>query len=103
MISILRHLRSLSRSERGNVALLSALAMPVVLGSLGLGAEVASWYGGKRSLQNAADSAAVAAATNASGSYVDEARAVAARYGFQQGVDGVSITAVDNGPLWSRR
>ena len=96
MNSIIRHLRSLWRNERGNIALLSALAMPVVLGSLGLGAEVASWYSGKRSLQNAADSAAIAAATNASGTYVDEARAVAARYGFQQGVDGVNITAVNN-------
>src|SRR5687768_3233180 len=69
--------------------------MPVIIGSLGVGAEVASWYGGKRAMQGAADSAAIAAATNASDQYMEEARAVAARYGFVHGVDGVTVTGTD--------
>ena len=92
-------LRRASVDSRGNITILAAVAMPVVVGSLGLGAEVASWYGGKRALQNAADSAAIAAATNASEEdYDDEARAVAARYGFRHGVDGVTVTASNTAP-----
>ena len=90
---------AIRRDKRGNVAILAALAMPVVLGSLGLGAEVASWYGGKRALQNAADSAAIAAATNASpDGYAAEARAVAAQYGLRNGVGGVTVTASNTAP-----
>ncbi|HEY0646867.1 pilus assembly protein TadG-related protein [Phenylobacterium sp.] len=85
--------------RRGNISTVAALSMPVLVGFLGLGAETASWYNGKRALQNAADSAAIAAATNAdSSSYADEAKAVAARYGYQDGVDGVTVTAVNNAP-----
>jgi hypothetical protein len=42
-------------------------------------------------MQNAADSAAIAAATNAGTNYDVEARAVAARYGFKDGQNNVSI------------
>ena len=96
MNRILDILHAWRQDRRGNVALIAALAMPVVLGSLGLGAEVASWYGGKRLLQNAADSAATAAATNASAGYDREALAVAAQYGFRNGVGGVSVAALNN-------
>jgi hypothetical protein len=66
---------------------------------VGLGTEVASWYGGKRSLQNVADSAAIAAAINGdSGSFADEAKAVAAQYGVEDGVDGGIVTATSNVP-----
>ncbi len=89
-----RKLAAFLSDRRGNVAILAAMTLPVVAGSLGLGAEVASWYGGKRALQNAADSAAIAAATNATpDGYATEARAVVARYGLQSGVEGVNITA----------
>lgn len=85
--------------KAGNVALITALSMPVLLGSVGIGAEVASWYGGKRAMQNAADSAAIAAATNGTpDGYDDEARAVAAQYGFQDGKDGVSVATTDDAP-----
>jgi len=89
-----RLVTSLTDDRRGNVAIIAALAMPALLGFLGLGAEVGSWYSGKRALQNAADSAAIAAATNSTpDAYDDEARAVAARYGFRNGVDGVVVAA----------
>jgi hypothetical protein len=95
MLSFLNRFHGFRRDRRGNVAVIAAFAMPMLLGSVGVGAEVASWYGGKRALQNAADSAAIAAATNASEGYLTEARAVAARYGFVNGVDGVVVTASD--------
>jgi len=91
-------LSAFRRDRRGNVAVLSALMLPVLLGSFGLGTEVATWYGNQRALQNAADSAALAAATNASASYATEARAVAARYGYVNGVGGVAITALNGQP-----
>src|SRR5580700_3102417 len=79
--------------QRGNIAIISAIVLPVLLGAFGLGFETADWYQTQRSLQNAADSAAVAAATNATSSYAAEAVAVAATYGFQSGVNGVNVAA----------
>lgn len=85
------------RDRMGNVAVTAALVAPVLLGSVGMGAEVATWYGDKRAMQNAADSAAVAAASNAtSGQFADEARAVAASYGFEDGEGGVAVRAWNN-------
>lgn len=82
--------------RRGNVAIISALMLPVLLGSFGLGTEVATWYGAQRALQNAADSAAIAAATNASATYGTEAAAVAAQYGYVNGQNGVTVTTANN-------
>jgi hypothetical protein len=98
MLTLLKKsLRALGADRRGNVAIVAAVAMPVLLGSMGIGAEVASWYTGKRNLQNAADSAAIAAATNADPSnYQAEALSVARKYGLQNGVDGVTVSAVNN-------
>ena len=100
MFEALRHrVREFVGDRRGNVAILAAAALPVLAGSLGFGAEVASWHSGKRALQNAADSAAIAAATNASSNgYDDEARAVAARYGFQDGTGGVTVVSSNTAP-----
>jgi Flp pilus assembly protein TadG len=89
-------LRRLAGDRNGNVAIISALMLPVLMGSFGLGTEVASWYANQRAMQNAADSAALAAASNASASYDTEAKAVAARYGYVDGQDGVTITASDS-------
>ncbi|MBW8814547.1 MAG: hypothetical protein JF588_14070 [Caulobacterales bacterium] len=94
MLDIQRFFRRLFTDRRANISVVAALAMPVLVGSLGIGAETASWYAGKRGLQIAADSAAIAAATNGTPEgYAVEARAVAAQYGLRQGVDGVQITA----------
>lgn len=58
----------LRRDERGVVAIVVALSMTVLIGLVGLGIEVAGWYVAKRKLQAAADSAAIAAASeNAKG------------------------------------
>lgn len=47
----------------GAAAVVIALALPMVVGGFGLGTEVGSWYFNQRKLQNAADVAAFAAAT----------------------------------------
>jgi Flp pilus assembly protein TadG len=88
----LRWMRSAFADQRGNVLILTALTMPALLAMSGLAFEGASWYQTKRAMQNAADTAAVAAATNNGASYISEARAVAAQYGFQNGVDNTTIT-----------
>lgn len=45
-------------SRAGNVAIISALLMPVLIGMAGLGTETAWWYSRQRELQGAADIAA---------------------------------------------
>ena len=77
----------------GNIAVMTALAMPVLVGMAGLGTEVGYWYYLTRGMQNAADSAAVAAATNGGSSYAAEAQAVAGQYGFQNGVNNVVVNS----------
>ena len=88
-------MRRFRAGKAGNIAITAALVSPVLLGAFGLGTEVTSWYSIQRQMQNAADSAASAAATNGSDNFGDEARAVSARYGFTDGQDGVVVTAVD--------
>ena len=75
------------------MAVLVALALPVLVGSMGLAAETSYWYVHQRGMQNAADAAAIAAATNGTSTYAAEAQAVAARDGFQNGSGNVTVTA----------
>lgn len=89
-------LADLWSDRSGNVAIVSALAMPVLVGSMGLGVEVGFWYYRQQAMQNAADSAAVAAATAGSTSFDEEAQGVAARYGFTHGVNDVTVAAADD-------
>ncbi|MFC4172917.1 pilus assembly protein TadG-related protein [Microvirga sp. GCM10011540] len=84
------------QDRSGNVAVTAALALPILLGGSGLGLEISYWYATQRLMQNAADSAAVAAATNAGSTYISEANAVASTYGFINGSNNVVVTAVDN-------
>ncbi len=53
-----RLLSRLRRDERGNIAILSALTLPILVGSFGWGTEAGYWYLEKRTLQLAADVAA---------------------------------------------
>ncbi|HET9160557.1 MAG TPA: pilus assembly protein TadG-related protein, partial [Caulobacteraceae bacterium] len=80
------------RGQDGNILIISALMMPILLATFGLSFEGAHWYQAKRAMQNAADSAAIAASMNGGSSYDSEARAVAAQYGFTNGVDNVTVT-----------
>jgi Putative Flp pilus-assembly TadE/G-like len=73
---------------------MGVLMIPLV-GALAVGFEVSNWYMVTRSMQNAADAATLAAATNGSTNYDIEGKAVAARYGFVDGTNNVSV-AVSN-------
>jgi len=53
-------LKRLRRNERGNTLILTAAAMPLLLGSAGLATDTIQWALWKRQLQKAADSAAIA-------------------------------------------
>jgi Flp pilus assembly protein TadG len=92
-----RLFRSLTRflsDPRGGVSAMLALMMIPMIGVFGMGAEASSWYLIQRAAQNAADSSAMAAATNGcdpaaachtsrnSATYVQEAVAVANQMGF---------------------
>lgn len=77
----------LLRDQRGAVAVVAAVAMPVVIGGFGLGAEVGYWYFSQRKVQGAADMAAYAGAVTLrsgkpSSEISDAAEAAADEAGF---------------------
>src|SRR5262249_16161070 len=86
----------LRSEEDGAVALIFGIIATIVVGIVGLGIDVIDWYRTERAMQNAADSAAIAAASNGTGTYASEASAVAAQYGYVDGTNGVTVTALNN-------
>src|SRR5439155_18702779 len=90
-----KHLHRLRADQRGTVSVIMGLLIIPLVGALGVGFEVSNWYMTARGMQNAADAAAIAAATNGGSNYDVEAKAVAAEYGFVNGVNNISI-AVSN-------
>lgn len=85
--------------DDGYAAVLTALILVPLLGFAGFAVDVGAWYSRASSLQRAADAAALAGvvwqpdlsqATAA-------ATAEAARNGFTDGVDGISVTVTDTG------
>jgi Flp pilus assembly protein TadG len=83
--------------QRGTIAVMMGILLPILIGGLGLGFEISSWYMRGRSMQNAADEAAIAAASNNSkptwAAAEAEAKAVAAKYGYVDGSNNVTVTA----------
>ncbi|OKO82996.1 hypothetical protein AC628_02725 [Bradyrhizobium sp. NAS96.2] len=65
--------------------------MPVLVGTAGLGTEVAWWFYKHKNMMSAADSAAVSAAT-AGTNLVTEANAVTTFYGYANGIGNVTVT-----------
>ncbi|WP_300974001.1 pilus assembly protein TadG-related protein [Sphingomonas sp. LHG3406-1] len=57
---MLRLLKKLRRDERGNILIITAAAMPMLIGLAGLATDTIQWALWKRQLQRAADSAAIA-------------------------------------------
>lgn len=92
-------LRELARCCSAAVAPLMALMLVPISGAIALGIEVSSWQYMQRSMQNAADTAAIAAATYASSDsssatlIQNEARAAAKPYGFVDGTNGTTVSA----------
>jgi len=82
-----RRARLFGQSSSGNVAIIAALSMPMLVGFCGLGVDTAYWYYQQRQLQGAADIAAFDAATalNAgsdSSTAVAQAKSAAAANGW---------------------
>ena len=88
-------LATFRRDERGVSIVAIALAMPVLTGAIGLAVEISYWRLHHRAMQNAADSAAIAAATNNGSSYVAEAQSVAAQYGFPNGTGQIAVAVAN--------
>jgi Flp pilus assembly protein TadG len=91
-IFALTRLRAFARDESGASVVIIGLTLPAIIGAMALAAELSYWQQHHRALQNAADAAAIAAATNNGSSYDREAKAVAALYGFQDGTGNVHVT-----------
>lgn len=87
-------LQQFIRDQSGSYVILSALLMPVLVGTAGLGTEVGYWYYKHKNMQSAADSGAVSAATavTAGGDPISEANAVTANYGYANSVSNVTVT-----------
>ena len=84
------------RDVSGSVAVSAAITFPVLIGGIGLGAEVGYWYLVERKLQHAADVAAYAAAIRLSKKDSDEtlqgvALNVASQSGFSSAVGEIAV------------
>jgi Flp pilus assembly protein TadG len=102
MNAVRAELNRLARDRKGAIAVMTALTVTSLLGFAGLGTDATLWFVAKRNLQGAADAAAYSASTAfAAGAnstaYGNAAKAIAAQYGFTNGVNGVSV-AVNSPP-----
>lgn len=93
---LVRGLRRFRKDHRGNYAIVAALLSPVLIGTAGLATEGGLWIYVHQTLQGAADSAAISAATlyslNTSKDLHLQAQGVIAGYGYQEGTAGTVIT-----------
>lgn len=91
-----RRAASFASSEQGAAAIILAVALPVMIGGMALGAEVGYWFMGQRELQQAADLAAHAAGVKKrEGADESAMRAaaldVASASGFDGGTDTLTL------------
>ena len=87
------HLKRFARADRGAVALMFALMLPVLFGIIGLGMEVGVWFKERRELQTIADAAAVSAAIeNAYGASSSAVLAAATMEATTNGFDATTDT-----------
>ncbi|QOZ30809.1 TadE/TadG family type IV pilus assembly protein [Bradyrhizobium sp. CCBAU 53421] len=84
-------LKRFARDRSGSYAIIIALLMPVLVGTAGLGTEVAWWFYKHKNMMSAADSAAVSAAT-AGTNFATEANAITTFYGYANGIGNVTVT-----------
>src|SRR2546423_1992834 len=89
--SILDGVHRLRADEHGAVAVTVGMLIIPLVGALAIGFEVSNWYMVTRNMQNAADAATIAAVINSGANYGIEGKAVAARYGFVDGTNNVSV------------
>jgi uncharacterized membrane protein len=84
------------RSEAGNIAIITALVTPLIVGFSGLGAETAYWYYRQRDLQAAADIASYTGAIAKRGggnaaSITSAATTDAAKNGWKQAIGTIAV------------
>jgi Flp pilus assembly pilin Flp len=90
-------LRRLRRDDGGATAIMTALALTMLVGFVGLGTEVGMWYAERRAMQTASDAAAMGAAfeiykNGEEAEGIDEAgQADSTRNGFTNGSDNVTV------------
>ena len=93
--ALTRAARRFLACSRGAIAPLTALMMIPVVGGIAYAVELGSWQYLQRSAQNAADSAALAAATlhdtGGTSTAENEALAVAEKFGFVDGENGSTV------------
>lgn len=91
--------RSRLRRDHGYAAVMVALVLVPLMGFAGLAVDIGGWYSRASSLQRAADAAALAGVVWQPDFAAAEAnaRAEAARNGFVDGVDGISVNVIDTG------
>jgi Flp pilus assembly protein TadG len=96
-----RFCRFWARDERGSMAIVTAISLTVLIAFAGLGVDVSVWLRAKSNVQSAADAAAnsVAAAAalispppDVNARIQAEANAASAANGFQNGMNGVTVT-----------
>jgi hypothetical protein len=92
----------LASDQSGASAVVIGLSMTALMGFAGMAVDVGVWYADKRAAQGAADSAAYSAGMDYGGDEATSraksaARAVAAQYGYTDGVGGVTV-AVNTPP-----
>jgi Flp pilus assembly protein TadG len=96
MRKLWKRLSRFGSDHSGTIAIITALSLAALVGFAGLGVETTEWYTQKRSIQAAADDAALSAAIaygqgNTSG-YVSEGTSVAGSNGFVAGTNDVTVS-----------
>lgn len=89
-------LRGFSADQGGAIAVMFALMLPLIIGFAGLGIDAGLWYKDHRSMQTAADAAAVSAAIErtfgaTSAEMLSTATTEATRNGFDASADTISV------------
>ncbi len=95
----MRNIIALVKSERGGIAAISALSLPIILSAAVLGTEGGAWALQHQTMQGAADTAALSGivAKSTGAALTTQSRAVAAAQGFVHGLNNVSV-AVNTPP-----
>lgn len=101
--TLLRRVRSLVgqafASDKGNVAVIFALTLPIIVGGLGYGVETSYWYLARNRMQGAADAAAHAGAMEArTGAPVADIIVAAQRGASDNGFTDMSAVTVNVPP-----
>jgi len=88
-----------AKDDRGNIAVIFAITLPMIVGGLGYGVETTYWYVTRLGMQNAADTAAFAAAIEArSGSNYDGIKGAAVTSAAENGFPASGGIAVNTPP-----